>query len=193
MTSTHERLRRLSAIQGLAGKLEATAPGVVKMMLEGQRGHPSAQNWETDRTAGHATVLDDDGTPMPSVVDPTGETAVTDGPDGGKALEELDRAISEALRAVTRAADVASHWRPATQPELPLGDGPGELWCRSCWRDDQYCEPVSENYKGRGECRWCGDFFGQFREMPPLPVLRKRHVGERIDQAFIDKHLRRAS
>lgn len=75
-------------------------------------------------------------------------------------------------------------------------------WCRSCYRDDQYLEPVHVNKHGRvyrDYCRWCGDWEAESRRIgrtptePPLAIIKARHRGERITERMVEAALKKGA
>lgn len=144
----------------------------------------------SSQPGGPASVLDDQGVPMPAVSDPTGETVVRNAAAAAR-VDELDGHLRTALDAMTAAhAIVEQALAPhRARPAAPANEGPAHGACRSCWRADGYYEPVSHY---RHYCRWCGDFTTNHGIKPPVELLDKRHRGIRISQRDVDEALARA-
>jgi len=123
--------------------------------------------------------------------DPTGSAAsgfdVADR-DRKELLARIDRACQLLEEAVQIAARYPVH---PTQLE-DVTPSPGEEWCRSCWKDDKYCEPITMK-KGtntpyhRGLCKWCGDRAKELGGDPPTWMVTKRHRGERVSSADMER------
>lgn len=163
---------------------------VRRAILDAQHGARSA-NLEPSRGDRYETIVTADGPMLVRVPanDPTGEAAI--GPDdAGAALRELDRLIGRIDDAFRDLLAIRDEWLPK-RGLVKVDDGPGDDWCRSCWRDHRYCEPVSDRYAGL--CRWCGDWRAANRQDPPVPILRARHAGERITRQMVERYTRRAS
>lgn len=133
-----------------------------------------------------ARVEDDDDIP-PGYADPTGEEAIEMEGDDVRAMTDLARkcwAFSEVgIHLASRYAIVD----PVTE------DGPGSDLCASCWRDDQWKEPVALRSEGipyrRNRCRWCAQFESIHNVPVPLQILKARHKGERITTNMVAKYL----
>ena len=146
--------------------------------------------------------------------DPTGEAAIAqdptiDMPDRWLgALADLDRAAAR----VRRLVDVLLPPQPGTQPaQCETCGAPThrprkrdrratgldvaiEGWCRSCYRDDQRLVPIDTDRRGSRHyndvCSWCGRFRVAHRQLPPVAVVRHRHVhGGRVPTSVVDQAL----
>lgn len=69
----------------------AYRPGIRRRLVDSLELGIRGQHLESDRTTGHTTVLDENGVPMPAVVDTTGEAAISRD-DARVLLAEVDRA-----------------------------------------------------------------------------------------------------
>lgn len=80
--------------------------------------------------------------------------------------------------------------------EMQLAQVATEGWCVSCWRDDRWCEPIAKRPTGepfyKDRCRFCGQWKAEHGQDPPLVILQKRHAGQRITQADVEKALGKA-
>lgn len=132
--------------------------------------------------------------PLAAHSDPTAAAAVSP-PASALALDALDAAISQAHRAMVAADAIRRAWlgavdpvtgRPAAVPRVAAGDD--LLWCRSCIRDNAYCEPAGD----RGLCRWCRSFERKHGTLPPRRLLARRHRGQRISTGDVERELARA-
>lgn len=69
--------------------------------------------------------------------------------------------------------------------------GPGDEWCRCCWKDRKHCTPITLRPDGqpfyRGLCRWCGQTSKDLGAEPPTWLVAKRHRGERITEGMMAK------
>lgn len=145
---------------------------------------------EQDLTACRADGLTCGGEQVMTHGDPTGEAAI--GHDQAAADgRELRRLIEHAITTQARIDTIADRY--PSQP-LPLPDieaTPGDDWCRACWKDGHYCEPVSSKPDGTtrysGLCRWCGEFAKANGFEPPTWLLKRRHAGERITPGMVEQ------
>lgn len=150
---------------------------------------PTAWCWDHQRelTRCLAEQLDCAGDVIDQPSDPVGEAAITDDRTTAHRNEIIRR-----LRSITR--DVHElHAITALYPADPFepasASGPGGDWCRSCWRDGQYHQPIDRDKDGdpyyAGLCRWCGDFNSKERFLPPVEILNHRHRGERVTEGMV--------
>lgn len=198
--------RQLVVIQGLAAKLEANASATVEALNDSRQGLPRAAAYDSEPPAAeiwcdrHDRPIGkcrDEGEFCDGVTliihDPTGEAAIR--PDGAAVdHKRYTAAITQALVAMQLADSIRAKWNPAHSASVT--PDPDDLWCKSCMRDDGYCWPVDDNYRGKKLCRWCAEFFNNEGQMPPLSILRLRHQSKRITQQILDKAMpgrRRAS
>lgn len=63
-------------------------------------------------------------------------------------------------------------------------EGPGEGWCRSCFRDGRYFEPAALN-RYANLCRFCGEWKRSEGGLPPMEIMRAKHGGRRITTALV--------
>ena len=85
--------------------------------------------------------------------------------------------------------------RPVTakrRNDLAAADVAQAGWCKSCYRDDRYLQPIEVDRSGHryyaAYCRWCGGFKADHGVEPPLAVLRIHHQRSRVSVAEIQKH-----
>lgn len=122
--------------------------------------------------------------------DPAGETAIELDHDQAAAdhaeLLALIRQLPRLVALVDR-----YQTRPGSGASLPDVD-----WCRSCYRNDRKHEPVGRRPDGTpwyaGLCRWCGDFRAAHGVEPPVELLQKRHIGQRLSTRDVTAALARA-
>lgn len=76
------------------------------------------------------------------------------------------------------------------EPDKPRESEVPDGACENCWTDNRHFEPVSHYARA---CRWCGDFKGDQGRYPPRALLRKRHAGQRVTTADVEKALGRSA
>lgn len=159
------------------------------------RGNLRAANYDPSSRSGHRhDVYDEAGDTVVVAVpnDPTGEARTT-------TVDHLRHPrLVAAIGALSQAAGVAVELIVDTVPDAPAAvedEGPGDGWCRSCYRDKRYLEPEATHRNGtvkhRGACTWCASFKAEHGIDPPLELLRKRHGGRRITVADVTAALAR--
>lgn len=179
------------------------------LIFDSLAGHPRAVRYDGDPTGAglwcfvherdHRCCERDGlacgGTPIVGA-DPTGEAAV--GADrAAQAQARIDHAVTAlADAAKTLAVELAAWSPPSTDMQRPdpASASAPEGWCRSCWRDNRYHEPVGIRPGGtapyyRDLCEWCGRFRAAEGYLPPVELLRKRHSpNPRISEADVARH-----
>jgi hypothetical protein len=191
----------------LAGEtLEAQQPGDVRAASY-DSGSGAPRMWcvvhEREVSLCRRAELACDGEPM-RTGDPVGDAAAAaaDGVDAASAtwrrLEKRSEACEVGMREVRGiVADLA--YRPEVKQQAD--PGPGDVWCRSCWRDGKYQEGIAARYEGLGLCRWCGDRRAELRDrgiplvgdLPPVALVKAKHrmpTGGRITRQKEDEILR---
>jgi hypothetical protein len=119
--------------------------------------------------------------------DPAGEAAITN----DRATNHRNEIIRRLRRITTdvRELHALAALYPADPFEPETAHGPGGDWCRSCWRDGQYHQPIDRDKDGQpyyaGLCRWCGSFNARERFLPPVDLLAHRHRGERVTEGMV--------
>lgn len=125
------------------------------------------------------------------VSDPTHQTATAPAePDHHRTMLELVERMTKDARELTNLinrTNPALTIRPVHTVDTSVGD---DGWCVSCHRDDRFCTPISPNYAAKVLCRWCGDWVGAHRMMPPIDILRDRHQNKRITAQRIEEAVR---
>lgn len=165
----------------------------------GDDGHPLARYWCFEHERSLADC-DEEGLAClgelsvgPS--DPVGNAAVARD-QAARDQRALLHRMQELVSVGTRMLGVVAGY-PTSPSELEhptLDDEVGTTWCRSCWKDEKYCEPVSARPDGKpyyvGLCRWCGRtrkaiggdrlVASDQRGDPPTWLVAKHHRGERV-------------
>lgn len=183
---------RLNEVLTAADRLALELPSVLHLMRDHQNGQPRAASYSPSSSTGTTRTpepweLEEPATGHP---DPTGDAATR--PDRAIADQRLLHThLEAAISHLTAAIAVANTYpRQPGEPE-DVEPTPGEDWCRSCWKDRKYCEPISRRSDGTpwysGMCRWCGDALKTIGHEPPTWMLEKRHRGERITASMIDR------
>lgn len=134
-------------------------PELLRTIRDAMPGQPGAASYDTPVVHGHATVLDDEGIPMPAVSDPTGETAADLVDYGDPAHSDL-RAIKRHVSAIASHADalvrIAASWqrRPPTRAEQRKTASANVAGC------DLHAKAglFAEREPGAGLIAACGDF-----------------------------------
>ena len=158
----------------------------------GERGTPSAWCWAHERTvdACHRDDLLCSGEVTASHSDPAGNAAVS-GDRAAADLRDVRRLVELHCRIVDQLHAVASRYPAHPEPRTDIEATPGEDWCRSCWRDGKYHEPIGQRANGqpyyRGLCRWCGQLAKTIgAALPPLDLVERKHRGERITDGMVE-------
>lgn len=186
-----DRTQKLGIVAATAQRLLDDKRGIVaihRAIINAQAG-PRSANLEPHRGDRYEIVQTVEG-PMRARIptnDPTGEASLE--PDVATvAATRLDKLLNQADNVMRDLLAMQDEWLPKQGADKPTEEGPGEDWCRSCWRDNKHCEPACDRYAGL--CRWCGDFRAVHKTDPPMPILRARHRGERITTAMVDRYRR---
>lgn len=206
-------LERFDAARRVLGELGPRLPATIHVMRDCSAGQPAAAATHTasddddDQAerrrqwcSAHERSLGDCAPGDPScrvdprraISDPTGEAAmVNDRADAHR--RQLLGLLNEITRATVKLADLVAVYPSVAVERAQLGqdDAVGTVWCRSCWRDNKYCEPVGVRTSGPdagkpyyvGLCRWCGSLGFE----PPPWLLEMRHHKKVIKQADIEK------
>lgn len=167
-------------------------PTALYAIRDAMVGQPGAQAFEGTRTSGHATVLDDEGIPMPAVADPTGEAGVRRAMGKDVAANDL-RHLREIAARIHRdselMADIIGAYlnrapstrQRATVEQANAHKAPEE--CEHCRNTAHTFSPLyvrDSTVKGNLErghalCRWCYDWTIKHGELPPERHLRTYH------------------
>lgn len=133
-----------------------------------------------------ATVVDEDGVPMPDLSDPVGEAVVSmlagdRRPSTVREDVKLLNATFAEIRGLARMADGARD-----RAMLPDDKTLDPECCEVHKRHEFGVEPLHRS----GRCRWCYDFWLAEGVDPPLPLLKARAEGRRITQQMVMDSLR---
>lgn len=210
MTTDRERIRLADDVAELASRIanhlttrDHDGATVINRMRAAHAGQPGAQRLEGDRTTGFATVYDDDGRPVPSVSDPTGETVVnylTSRRRGDPArldLDALDRALRTAQAQLDKATSILATYTPRTanaadRRHLEETNTPEQRGCESCARTEvakgvARWTPIHMESTVKGNlnrewalCRWCYDWVLTTGALPTEMIVAAHHAGKKI-------------
>lgn len=164
----------------------------------GERGAPRPWCWDHEQTVDRC--LADDRLCSGEVIahhDPAGDAAVS-GDQAAGDLRRLRKLLEMHCRVIHEATVIAQRYPAQATQRADIPATPGEDWCRSCWRDGKYHEPVTRRANGtpyyRGLCRWCGQLARDLgTTLPPLELVERRHRGERITEGMVAQHRRAKS
>jgi hypothetical protein len=132
------------------------------------------------------------------ISDPTGTAAVAFDPAASDMATVRKRLDGIVRQAVELAALLAAYPTDVqVREQLGPDDEIGTVWCRCCWKDDKYCEPITTRSSGPkagspyyvGLCRWCGQMKAELGFEPPTWMVAMRHRGERIGPGHVEKAL----
>lgn len=184
-----------------ARQIAMRLPAILHVMREGMAGQPVASSsgdgpspwcWSHGRTVRECDEagLVCAGELLSGPPDPTGNAAVSGDRAAGD-LRRLRREVEQLQLLLGRVVKIAGAY-PVEHLEREFVEAtPGEDWCRSCWRDNKYCEPVSRRTNGqaryKGLCRWCGQALKDLGALPPVWLVERRHRGERITAAMMER------
>ena len=132
--------------------------------------------------------------------DPTGEAAIADEVRTFLA-DEWDRLVKGLHIDMDRLHDILDMAVPSpvklTDDAKTFDQIVAEGYCRSCFRDHGYLEPVAMRPNGqrkyRAYCNWCGEFMAA--ELaghpgtlePPIELIEQRRLGKRLNRRQIDQ------
>lgn len=200
-----EIVRHLAAASMALADLTARFPAVLHLLRDDAAGQPRSglgrssgdQDpwcWAHERPT--SRCLAEFGWPCAGELssgpsDPTGSAAVA-GDRASIDRLEFGRDVQKLAQLVDRMVK-----RSATYPTLAVemdtvDAGPGEEWCRVCWKDNKHCTPVTlkpgtRTPFYRGLCRWCGQTRREIGGDPPTWLVAMRHRGERIHEGVLAK------
>lgn len=157
-----------------------------------QRLRASYNGWPAGSGEGPGSVLDDDGIPMPSIADPTGEAALR--PDKARDAETaITKHLTAAKRALDQALAEAQRWtlRDATTWDAAHATD-GDDGCESCarvrgprthrWWNPVYRTTTMAGGSRVGLCYWCYEWVRRHGALPPKDILEAHRDGKRIKQ-----------
>lgn len=180
-------LRQIEEAGEMWDRIHATLAETWPRIVDSIGGQPGAQDYDGDGS-GAASVLDEQGVPMPALSDPTGE-ACTRRDQPTKDLAELRRLCRQHIANAERVTAILASYQPRPadgyQRAHTAGDDPG---CRSCARLEvggaPRWEPVHRGVELDGEvvklCSWCERWARHTGSMPPRRQLCDHHDGKRV-------------
>lgn len=172
-----ELLRRARDAAALAVGLHRVMPAMLARLDEFAGGYASSVRIESDRTAGHTTVTDERGVPVPAVADPTGEAALHPSVSERAVLERVLTVVHRELVALDRLRQSVT----ATARHDP-GVGCELHAIVDVWRTPlvQMSDVGGRLSRKRTLCRWCHDFVGRAGRIPDRRELERNVAGERV-------------
>lgn len=189
-----KRRRLIRETLAFLAEADKLVPSAVRGMRDGMNGWPAGVSYETDRSTGHATVLDDAGVSMPAVSDPTGEAAIRPDP-AARDMEWMDRTIDSMHKQAKNLHLLSRRYqnRPATEKERrdTMGDADNARGCELCAElmvapGVRRWEPVWKTLRVDDKlvpvCRWCGSFIRDTGRVPSRGELEAHHRGERVSR-----------
>lgn len=185
---------RLNILARRLKELHAGATATERMRA--LQGNLAAQRYDSPSVAGHRTVLDERGVPMPAVSDPTGEAAIGRVDLARRDAERFDKALGGLSGNLARLEAIVGRYGPPTAgSELAVDNTKAEPGCENCAQlrvaGRQRWEPVDSRRKGKtdvGEqleqpmhlCVWCYDRTATWGRLPTTDELEAHHRGERV-------------
>lgn len=175
-------------------RLAITASSRLLAMRDAMGGQPGAQRFDSTPTTGHTTVVDDEGTPMPAISDPTGEAAVRRATGKDRAAadhREVSKLIRDGLRISGRITDIFARYgtRPAGHVELKATEQGNARpdGCEHCATQGRWSPLHVERTTAKGNlptpmrlCRWCYDWTRTHGVLPTDKELRAHHEGRKL-------------
>jgi hypothetical protein len=186
-----------------ARQLSLKLPAVLHVMRDGMSGQPQAPRrgsgdgpsawcWTHERT----TVECDregllcTGELLAGPSDPTGNAAVGGDRAAGD-YRRLRREVEQLQVLLSRMVKTTAPYAVEHLTSEILVPTAGDDWCRSCWKDNKYCEPVSRRPNGsawyKGLCRWCGQASKELGGEPPTWLVERRHRGDRVTAGMMER------
>lgn len=212
-----ELLARASAAVRALARLQRRLPAVLHVMRDHQSGQPAAaaapvggadpdgqadraRLWCTTHERSLAGCEPDDLScridPGRQISDHVGRAAV--GHDMAAADMRAMRQLLHALVDSTVKMVAIADSYPTSTVELEKPDASdlvGTEWCRCCWKDDRYMEPITLRQSGpqagrpyfTGLCLWCGRMRSTLGFEPPTWLVAMHHRGERINEGHLER------
>lgn len=196
-TAADRRLiRRAHTVAQTTAVIAAELGAKLHVIRDNLAGHPAAASYEQDRVAGHTTVVDDRGVPMPGTVDPTGEAAIH--PDRAAADHaELVRHVATLERHATTVADLLGRYdaRTPTDKERRDAERAHDPGCASCariphpstggprWEPPVTTQPTDANgnlAQPQWLCWWCRRWVLDTGRLPTVAELADHHAGKPV-------------
>ncbi|MCU1356399.1 MAG: hypothetical protein JWM89_1817 [Acidimicrobiales bacterium] len=206
LPATDQALRtRLGEVLEELDRLQLQFGPKVRMMRDAMAGQPQAartthdgREWPwcwiheqtIDRCDEAGEVCDGEITGGPS--DPTGNAGVVRD-RAAQDHKDLTRLLELVVRAGNQALDIAVRY-PTTQVEpVDIDPGPGELYCRCCYKDNQRLELITRRDNGNGRpyypglCIWCGRRRAALglNMDPPTWMVQMRHRSQPINETHM--------
>lgn len=176
---------RLAEALMAADRLQLELPALLHLMRDHQAGQPRAQSLTP---SSGSSYIDDDTERPTGHHDPTGDAGIA--PDqAARDQREIRRHLQLAMAHLDQAIGIGHSYPSQAGPQPEIDATPGTDWCRCCWKDDHYCEPIPVDTEGvpyyRGLCRWCGAFASREGFEPPTDLVVLKHRGERITAPMV--------
>lgn len=203
-SAADERLiRRAHAVAKSTTVIAAELGAKLHVIRDNLAGHPAAASYEQDRVAGHTTVVDDQGVPMPGTVDPTGEAAIH--PDRAAADHaELVRHVATLERHATTVADLLARYdaRTPTDKERREAERANKPCCASHARirnevtgGPQWEDPCTKKPTDAAGnlaqpmwlCTWCRRQVLETGRLPTVAEVADYHAGKPVRRGVLDK------
>lgn len=184
------KLRPDEIINRALVELTPLAQGLPALLLRLADAQPGPQGSTFGATSAHGFSLDEDmRVDVDAPVKLTAVEAQALTPDMAKAdLDALVAAVGAIHSNTIRVQRVLARYQLASA--RPDGECPPD-WCRNCYLDGQYHEPVGRDPKGHayydGLCKWCGQFQAEHGWLPTVKLLRRRHQGQRVLVTHIEE------
>lgn len=179
-----EQARRFLDIIEEGRTAQAEKPAIISGFTLLKRTKPRRDGHRPNTLGGgtRASVLDDEGDPMPPVNDPVGELVVNTATHIDPARRRAKTMLNQLDRAVGNLSGAVSALGQASTP-APVEDNPG---CRNHQRIGQW-EPIDRSER----CWWCYQWNLAHGEDAPIEILERRARGERITTKVVEQVLGR--
>lgn len=182
------KLRPDEIINRALVELTPLAQGLPALLLRLADAQPGPQGSTMGATTAHGFSLDEDMRIDTEPVKLTAVEAQALTPDMAKAdLAALVAAVGAIHTNTIRVQRVLARYHHVNHQATECPPD----WCRNCYLDGQYHEPVGRDPKGHayydGLCKWCGQFQSEHGWLPTVKLLRRRHQGQRVLVTHIDE------
>lgn len=145
-------------------------------------------NIDGDDQVADPTPAPDDGNPL-DYQDPTGDAAGTRADIHAYALREINRILTNVQKEMEQVIDHLRMGLSTRQAEEIKAKLPPA--CKSCARlTDHQGRPLYSPVHARGLCDWCDNFERDWKQWPPVTILRAYHDGRRPNRRMIERALR---
>jgi hypothetical protein len=212
--SEQDQVQRFTAVVHELESLSLRLAAVLHVMRECQAGQPQAarshregdddgrsplgQLWCWEHEQSLAVCIDRDGLLCTGelgrdISDPVGNAAILVDRatrDREMLLRRLEELTSKGMQVLGLAANYPTSSAELDNPDPD--DEVGTTWCRSCWKDNKTCTPITTRLSTgqryyRDRCRWCGDMTKTIGGEPPTWLVAKHLRGERITTGHVDQ------